>query len=57
MEHGDEWTASGIKQMFCKQCAGLVRLYINGKRIPAADWHKYGMASDIGCICKSIHTK
>jgi hypothetical protein len=51
----DELVANGIKQVFCKYCAGLVRLYVNGTRISAVDWHKYGMSSDIGCICKALH--
>lgn len=46
-----------MKQIFCSKCAGLKKLIIDGKVINPKDWMRYGMASDIGCLCSFTRKK
>jgi len=42
-----------MKQTFCKTCCGVKTVKVDGKLIPPAQWIKYGLASDVGCVCPS----
>ena len=40
-----------LNQTFCSRCAGLKKMTYKGKLVDPFDWFRFGMASDIGCIC------
>ncbi len=42
-----------ITQEFCVFCQGLITLHAGNILIKPENWMKYGMASDIGCICSN----
>ena len=46
------------KQLFCRNCGGLVKFTEGGKEIPSSLWWKYGMSPDVGCVCgKDVKVK
>lgn len=42
-----------MTQKFCPNCGGLISLHVNGLLVKPIHWIRYGLASDIGCVCNS----
>ncbi len=44
-------TEPKITQKFCKCCGGITVMKVDGKVVDPADFVKYGVVVDAGCIC------